>query len=165
MSYRKNSFENGRKQKFNFIYFVGAAAAVFVALIVPVRIANIQKNQNNGVYYVNPAMTTVSSGSISQVPVNSVISSKLAGKSSFVNNVAFDSGKSVVFSGNIHDTVFTSDSQKKSQSFANDVVNSAVLKPELEDNFISIRITIPGVGQIPVTTEITFPLDVISGKF
>ena len=165
MSYRKNSFENGRKQKFNFIYFVGAAAAVFVALIVPVRIANIQKNQNNGVYYVNPAMTTVSSGSISQVPVNSVISSKLSGKSSFVNNVAFDSGKSVVFSGNIHDTVFTSDSQKKSQSFANDVVNSAVLKPELEDNFISIRITIPGVGQIPVTTEITFPLDVISGKF
>ena len=165
MSYRKNSFENGRKQKFNFIYFVGAAAAVFVALIVPVRIANIQKNQNNGVYYVNPAMTTVSSGSISQVPVNSVISSKLAGKSSFVNNVAFSSGKSVVFSGNIHDTVFTSDSQKKSQSFANDVVNSAVLKPELEDNFISIRITIPGVGQIPVTTEITFPLDVISGKF
>lgn len=165
MSYRKNSFENGRKQKFNFIYFVGAAAAVFVALIVPVRIANIQKNQNNGVYYVNPAMTTVSSGSISQVPVNSVISSKLTGKSSVVNNVAFDSGKSVVFSGNIHDTVFTSDSQKKSQSFANDVVNSAVLKPELEDNFISIRITIPGVGQIPVTTEITFPLDVISGKF
>ena len=44
-------------------------------------------------------------------------------------------------------------------------MNSAVLKPELEDNFISIRITIPGVGQIPVTTEITFPLDVISGKF
>lgn len=165
MSYRKNSFENGRKQKFNFIYFVGAAAAVFVALIVPVRIANIQKNQNNGVYYVNPAMTTVSSGSISQVPVNSVISSKLAGKSSFVNNVAFDSRKSVVFSGNIHDNVFSSDSQNNPQSFARDVVNAAVLKPELEDNFISIRITIPGVGQIPVTTEITFPLDVISGKF
>ena len=165
MSYRKNSFENGRKQKFNFIYFVGAAAAVFVALIVPVRIANIQKNQNNGVYYVNPAMTTVSSGSISQVPVNSVISSKLAGKSSFVNNVAFDSGKSVVFSGNIHDNVFSSDSQNNPQSFARDVVNAAVLKPELEDNSISIRITIPGVGQIPVTTEITFPLDVISGKF
>ena len=165
MSYRKNSFENGRKQKFNFIYFVGAAAAVFVALIVPVRIANIQKNQNNGVYYVNPAMTTVSSGSISQVPVNSVISSKLAGKSSFVNNVAFDSRKSVVFSGNIHDNVFSSGSQNNPQSFARDVVNAAVLKPELEDNSISIRITIPGVGQIPVTTEITFPLDVISGKF
>ena len=144
---------------------VGAAAAVCAKLIVPTRLEKKKKNQNNSIYYVNPAMVPVPNGSIARVPVNSVISSKLAGKSSFVNNVAFDSGKSVVFSGNIHDTVFTSDSQKKSQSFANDVVNSAVLKPELEDNFISIRITIPGVGQIPVTTEITFPLDVISGKF
>lgn len=165
MSYRKNSFENERKQKYNFVYFIGAAAAVFVALIVPVRIANVQKNQNNGIYYVNPPMATVSGGSIAQVPVNSVISSKLSGNGSFGNNVAFNSGKSVVFSGNIHDNVFSSDSQNDLQSFARDVINASVLKPELEDNSISIRITIPGVRQIPVTTEITFPLDVISGKF
>ena len=165
MSYRKNSFENNKKHKYNFGYLIGAAAAIVVALIVPVRLANVQKNQNNSIYYVNPAMVSVPNGSIAQVPVNSVISSKLAGKSSFVNNVAFDSGKSVVFSGNIHDNVFSSDSQNNPQSFARDVVNAAVLKPELEDNSISIRITIPGVGQIPVTTEITFPLDVISGKF
>ena len=165
MSYRKNSCENTRKHKYNFVYLVGAAAAVFAALIVPARLANVQKNQNNGIYYVHPAMTAVSGGSIAQVPVSSVVSSKLSGKSSFVNNVAFDSGKSVVFSGNINDNVFSSDSQNNPQSFARDVVNAAVLKPELEDNSISIRITIPGVGQIPVTTEITFPLDVISGKF
>ena len=165
MSYRKNSCENTRKHKYNFVYLVGAAAAVFVALIVPARLANVQKNQNNSIYYVHPAMTAVSGGSIAQVPVNSVISSKLSGNGSFGNNVAFNSGKSVVFSGNIHDNVFSSDSQNNPQSFARDVVNAAVLKPELEDNSISIRITIPGVRQIPVTTEITFPLDVISGKF
>ena len=168
MSYRKNSCENTRKHKYNFVYLVGAAAAVFAALIVPARLANVQKNQNNGIYYVHPAMTAVSGGSIAQVPVSSVVSSRLSGRSSFGNNVAFDSGKSVVFSGNIHDNVFSSDSQNKqniSHSFASDVINASVLKPELEENSISIRITIPGVGQIPVTTEITFPLDVMSGKF
>lgn len=165
MSYRKNSFENGRKQKFNFVYLMGAAAAVFVALIVPVRLANIQENQNNGIGYVNPAMTAVSGGSVAQMPVNSVFSSKLSRQGISGNNIAFDSGKSVVVSGNIHETVFSSDSQKKSQNFASDVGNAAVLKPEFEENSISIRITFPRVGQIPVTTEFTFPLDVISGKF
>lgn len=165
MSYRKNSCENTRKHRYNFVYLAGAAAAVFAALIVPARLANVQKNQNNGIYYVHPAMTAVSGGSIAKVPLNSVISSKLSGNGSFGNNVAFDSGKSVVFSGNIHDNVFSSDSQNDLQSFARDVINASVLKPELEENSISIRITIPGVGQIPVTTEITFPLDVMSGKF
>ena len=34
-----------------------------------------------------------------------------------------------------------------------------------EDKTISIRITIPGIGQVPVTAEVKLPVNVSSGYF
>lgn len=163
MSYRKNSESAGKKQKFNFTYALGAVAAAAVfALFIPFNLVNEKNEQSTGTYYVNPFMT-VPGNTISQVTLNKGMSA--VKNSNLMNNVSFDSGKSVLVSGNIKDTVFSSDSQEKSQNFAQNIGSVDVLRPEFEENTISIRITIPGVGQIPVTTEFSLPVRVMSGKF
>ena len=92
------------------------------------------------------------------------------------NNVSFDSGKSTVISGNIDSTVLKSGksvmarnvstssnaAQKAPISF---VGNNEVelLRPEFET--ISIKITLPGIDSVPVTTEVQLPMDVVSGRY
>ena len=39
-----------------------------------------------------------------------------------------------------------------------------VLRPDFQDEAISIKITVPGMGDFPVTTEINVPMDIVSGR-
>lgn len=167
MTYRKNAEKSVKKTKIDFKYAFGAVAAVALfAIFIPVRAANLQKNQNSNSYFINSLMASaIPANSISQSALNGGFSASVAKNVNSGNNVAFDSGKSVLISGNIHETAFSSsDSKSKSRSFAQNIGNSDVLRPEFEENAISIRITIPVVGQLPVTTEISLPLSAKSGK-
>ena len=39
-----------------------------------------------------------------------------------------------------------------------------MLRPDFQDEAISIKITVPGMGDIPVTTEINVPMELVSGR-
>ena len=153
----KFSKTTGRKtepqNKFSFhnLGYVGvaAAAAAVFALVIPVRINSAKVQPSASVAPVMPLAA---------------------------NNVSFDSGKSTVISGNIDSTVLKSGksvmarnvstssnaAQKAPISF---VGNNEVelLRPEFET--ISIKITLPGIDSVPVTTEVQLPMDVVSGRY
>ena len=166
MSYRKNAEKSAKKTKPGFKYAFGAVAAVAAfAFFVPLRSVNLQ-NQNSNSYFTNSVISSaISSNSISQSALNSGFSSPVAKNVNSKNNVEFNSEKSVLISGNIHETIFSSDSKEKSYNFVQNIGNSDVLRPEFKESVISIRITIPNVGQVPASTEIFLPLSVRLGKF
>ena len=86
-------------------------------------------------------------------------------KASNVNNVSYDSGRSVAISGNIQDVVLSSENQRKNNSsFVKNVSEVDVLRPDFQDEAISIKITVPGMGDFPVTTEINVPMELVSGR-
>ena len=45
-----------------------------------------------------------------------------------------------------------------------DFIDYDVFRPDFGEDKISIRITVPGVDTLPVSTEIELPLDVIKGQ-
>ena len=97
----------------------------------------------------------------SSVPISAVSAN---GKSS-ANNVSFDSGRSVVVSGNIKDVVLSSENKRKAvPSFTKNVNDVDVLRPDFQDEAINIKITVPGMGDFPVTTEINLPVEFVSGR-
>ena len=49
-------------------------------------------------------------------------------------------------------------------SFAKNVSDVDVLRPDFQDEAISIKITVPGMGDFPVTTEINLPMELVSGR-
>lgn len=155
MAYSKNAGQAKKTSNINYKYIASAAAAAAVfALIVPIRL----KTSTPG---ANPNAMTVASNVNTVVPVTSASNSAV-----IANNVSFDSGRSVLVSGNIHETVLSSESKRKEQTgFTRNVKEVEVFRPELEDEAISIRITVPGVGEIPVVTEINVPRGVISGRY
>jgi len=114
---------------------VAAAAAAVFALIIPVRINSAK----------TPAAAPASATVASSVPITA-------------SNVSFDSGKSTVISGNIGSAVLHSGRPVLVGN--NDV---ELLRPELET--ISIKITLPGIDDVPVTTEVQLPMGVISGRY
>ena len=53
----------------------------------------------------------------------------------------------------------------RENSIANKLLNNVtVVKPDIDDKSISIRITIPGFDSVPVITEIKVPVNVIAGQ-
>ena len=46
----------------------------------------------------------------------------------------------------------------------NEFIDYDVFRPNFGEDKISIRITVPGVDTLPVSTEIELPLDVITGQ-
>ena len=74
--------------------------------------------------------------------------------------------KSIVYSGN-EPVLLNGNLQRniKEKRYANNLLNNiTVVKPDIDDNSISIRITIPGFDSVPVTTEIMLPVNVITGQ-
>ena len=55
-------------------------------------------------------------------------------------------------------------SRKNAASFTKNVRDVDVLKPDFQNDAISIKITVPGMGETPVTTEINLPMDFVSGR-
>ncbi len=153
MAYKNNVTKARRTSNVNIKYGLTAvAAAALFALVIPVTLNSNKKNS----VATQPALASVSS--VSQI---SNSTSAIA-----ANNVSINSGRNVLVSGNMLDTVIRPeagiDNGKTLVKKAKDV---EVLRPELEDETISIRISVPGPGEIPVVTEINLPMGAISGKF
>jgi hypothetical protein len=108
---------------------------------------------------------TASDNSVVSQLATSVTANSAANVSYNQKNLSFDSGRSVVVSGNIQDVVLSSESQRKNNTpFASKNVNDVVLKPDFQDEAISIKITVPGMREFPVTTEINLPMELVSGR-
>ena len=161
MAYSKNIGKFTQKSRFRNITYMasGIAAAAVVAIALPLGLkANAASSESSAVAAA-PLIQSVNS--VSAVPITAVST----GSSTSANNVGFDSGRSVVVSGNIQDVVLSSENQRKNgTSFAKNVNGVDVLRPDFQDEAISIKITVPGMGDIPVTTEINVPMELVSGR-
>lgn len=145
MTYSKNVAKSSGKKYSYYSYAAGIAAAAALAFFIPL---NINKSAEsvaaaNGVSTIMPISATTSA-----------------------NNVSFNSGRSVLVSGNIQETIISSNKDENIQSaITQNAKNVDVLRPNFGDESISIRITVPGMGSTPVVTEITLPTEIVSGRF
>ncbi len=161
MAYSRNVGKVPQKSPFKVISYVasGVAAAAVLALVLPLGLKSNKASTEAPAVAATPLIQSVSS--VSAVPVTAVSNGTKANG----NNVAFDSGRSVVVSGNIQNVVLSSEKQRKnSASFARNVSGVDVLRPDFQDEAISIKITVPGMGDFPVTTEINVPMELVSGR-
>ena len=162
MAYSKNVGKVPLKSPFKVISYVasGIAAAAVLALVLPLGLKSNQASTEGSAIAASSVIQTV--GPVSTVPMTAVS----AGPRATGNNVSFDSGRSVVVSGNIQDVVFSSENQRKNgAAFAKNVGGVDVLRPDFQDEAISIKITVPGMGDFPVTTEINVPMELVSGRY
>ncbi|BDC92437.1 Putative zinc-finger [Treponema bryantii] len=159
MAYNRNVLKAPRKSSFRVITYVasGIAAAAVLALVLPLGLKSKQASTEVSAVEKTRLFQSVSSGST--VPITAVST----GARTSDNNVPFDSGRSVVVSGNIQDVVLSS-KNKNNPVFTRNVNDVDVLRPDFQDEAISIKITVPGMGDFPVTTEINVPMDLVSGR-
>jgi len=160
MAYSKNIGKVPEKSPFKIISYVasGVAAAAVLALVIPLGLKS-NKAASASTVITSPLIQSVSS--VSAVPITAVSTNAATS----ANNVGYDSGRSVVVSGNIQDVVLSSEKQRRNKtSFAKNVNGVDVLRPDFQDEAISIKITVPGMGDFPVTTEINVPMEVVSGR-
>ena len=146
MSYNKNSIKANKKPHFmNLTYIISAAAAaVMLALFIPVGL-NSRKNT------VVPEMTS----SQNMFPMNN-----------FANNISFGSGNNMVISGNMNDMLSQYVSRIGYMDVFDEIDSLDLLRPDfVDDNKISIRITVPKVGDIPLTGELATIGIVLSGNY
>ena len=173
MAYSRNVGKVPQKSPFKVISYVasGVAAAAVLALVLPLGFKGSEAKVDGGVGAVSTVASTVINSplihsvgtglGVSSVPVSSV-STKV---NASANNVSFDSGRSVVVSGNIKDVVLSSENKRKAvPSFTKNVNDVDVLRPDFQDEAINIKITVPGMGDFPVTTEINLPVEFVSGR-
>ncbi len=171
MAYSRNIGKTAQKSPFKVISYVasGVAAAAVLALVLPFGLKSngAESGVSNATAVASDVINSTlihSVASTSSVPISTV--STKNNKNTSANNVSFDSGKSVVISGNIQDVVLSSENQRKNaSSFAKNVKDGDVLKHDFQDEAISIKITVPGMGEFPVTTEINLPMDFVSGRY
>ncbi len=157
MAYSKNSEKSKKSNKLHLGYIATAAAAAAVfALIIPIRLntsATSTSNPITGSGFGTTSVATVSA---------------ISGSSSTIaaNNVAINSGRNVLVSGNMQGTVnHPGTGVKENSALMKYTKEIEVLRPDLEDEQISIRISVPRVGEIPVVTEVNVPMGIMSGKF
>ena len=162
MAYSRNVGKVPQKSPFKVISYVasGVAAAAVLALVLPLGLKSKQASSGASAVVTSPLIQSVSS--VSAVPITAVST----GAQTSANNVSFDSGRSVVVSGNIQDVVLSSEKvRKNSSTFSRNVNDVDVLRPDFQDEAISIKITVPGMGDFPVTTEINVPMELVSGRY
>lgn len=161
MAYSKNTGKASQNNQFRpkLYHISAAAAAAVVAFIIPFTL----KSGNNPKASEIAASNSVVSQLASSVTANSAANVSYSNNNN--KNLAFDSGRSVVVSGNIQDVALSSETQRKNNTpFANKNVNDVVLRPDFQDEAISIKITVPGMGENPVTAEINLPVEFVSGR-
>ncbi len=161
MAYSRNIGKVPQKSPFKIVSYVasGVAAAAVLALVLPLGLKSNQASSEASTVVTAPLIQSVKS--VSAVPVTAVSTNA----SLSANNVGYDSGRSVVVSGNIQDVVLSSEKKRKnSSSFTKNVSDVDVLRPDFQDEAISIKITVPGMGDFPVTTEINVPMELVSGR-
>ena len=175
MNYSKHTKFTEKKPTAGIKYFIpAAAAAAVIALVVPLRLNSSVKNT------ASQQQVVASTASVAPTMVSTVASPMVASEiPANVRNVSVGGGKGVVISGNIHESVLPSASIGTSgtnNSFVQNVSNSTIEKKLIqdvdvfrpgfiEDKTISIKITVPGMNAVPVTTEIELPVSVTTGQF
>lgn len=151
---------------------------------------NHSKNINNYTKYLIPSIAAVAAAFLIAVvlPLNlksslepsNEIAQNVVTRIPSVQEVSLGSGRSVVISGNIHNTILPQmDYNAKPIEFSSTrryqnprkernqhlIKNYQVFSPNIgEEDKISIRITIPSVSTTPVSTEIELPLNVLLGQ-
>ena len=169
MAYSRNIGKVPQKSPFKVISYAasGLAAAAVLALVLPLGFKSSDSKTTSSAAALasnvisSPLIQSVGSGMGASVPITSV---STTGKAS-ASNVSFDSGRSVVVSGNIQDVVLSSENKRKTvSSFTKNVSDVDVLRPDFQDEAINIKITVPGMGDFPVTTEINLPMELVSGR-
>ena len=162
MAYNRNVGRLPQKSPFKVVSYVasGIAAAAVLALVLPLGLKSKQASSGASAVVTSPLIQSVSS--VSAVPITAVST----GAQASANNVSFDSGRSVIVSGNIQDIVLSSEKVRKNNSaFSRNVNDVDVLRPDFQEEAISIKITVPGMGDFPVTTEINLPMEYVSGRY
>lgn len=156
----KKKMESAYRTKYLIPSVAAVAAAFLIAVVLP---TNLKSSLNTGSNQV-----VASNNIVSRIPS--------------ATDVSLGGGRSVVISGNIHESILPSsgndvvpmgiDVAAKNASAvvpvaANDhlIKNYEVFSPDIgNEEKISIRITVPGVNTTPVFTEIELPLNVIMGQ-
>lgn len=150
----------------SFKYFAMAAAAVVaVAFIVPLRFNSGKQN-----------LTAQSQTAMTSIP----------SYTQTANNVSLNSGRSVVISGNINGTVFPPEYNREyghdhhnhdhrykygcgpsTVQYQKDMIRDVeMFRPDFKDEkTISIKISIPGMGDGPIPSDFPLPEFVITGSF
>lgn len=152
MSFSKNtgrkSYSENKPIFRNIGYVACAAAAVAIfALVLPLRTAT--KTQNSAaVASVTPE-------------INSNIVS-LPSRTSHVDNLAVRFNSQKNSQGFVTNVNSSGNSQNQNQLTIIPDNDVELLRPELDS--ISIKITLPGIDSVPVTTEVNVPMDVVSGR-
>ena len=164
MAYSRNVGKVPQKSPFKVISYAasGVAAAAVLALVLPLgfRSNKAASSAVSSTVVASPFIQSVNT--VSNIPITAVSTNSKA----TANNVGYDSGRSVVVSGNIQDVVLSSETQRKNSSSVTKNVNDVdVIKPDFQDEAISIKITVPGMGDFPVTTEINVPMELVSGRY
>ena len=164
MAYSKNIGKLPQKSPFKAISYLasGVAAAAVLALVIPAGLKGNKANPASA--SLAAANQTVSNNIVNTVTALPVSTNSATNVSLNNKNVSFDSGRSVVVSGNIQDVVLASKNQRNIASFAKNVNDVDVLRPDFKEDAISIKITVPGMGDIPVTAEINLPMELTSGR-
>lgn len=164
MNYSKNTRASREKFSSNFRYVIPvAAAAAILAVVLPVRSFN-----------ATPVITEEEE--VVQAPQVATVTNQITVPS----NVSFNNEHGVVISGNIHEAVIpvkNTETENSNGSFLRQKISERknkdkkdlikeyeVFRPAFsEDKTISIRITVPGMDTVPITTEIELPVDVLTG--
>ena len=172
MAYSRNVGKVSQKSSFKVISYVasGVAAAAVLALVLPLGLKTSDSKSGEAstgtvasTVINSPLIQSVHAGvGASSVPITAVSG---GGKTTSASNVSFDSGRSVLVSGNIQGIVLSSENKRKAvSSFTKNVNDVDVLRPDFQDEAINIKITVPGMGDFPVTTEINLPVEFVSGR-
>lgn len=166
MNYSKNTRASRDKFSSNFKYVIPvAAAAAILAVVLPVRSFN-----NTPIINIEDELAQASQVATVVNQINPPP----------VSNVSLKNEHGVVISGNIHEAVIpvkASVSEESNTSFLRQKISDKknkdkkdliteyeVFRPAFsEDKTISIRITVPGMDTVPITTEIELPVDVLTG--
>ena len=167
MAYSKNVGKLPQKSPFKVISYVasGVAAAAVLALVIPAGLKSNKASASAAVAATNQTVSNIVNSVTNTVTALPVSTNSATNVSLNNKNVSFDSGRSVVVSGNIQDVVLASKNQKgNTASFAKNVNDVDVLRPDFMEDAISIKITVPGMGDIPVTAEINLPMELTSGR-
>ena len=167
MAYSKNVGKPPQKSPFKVISYVasGVAAAAVLALVIPAGLKGTKTTAASTAVASNTQTVSNIVNSVTNSVTALPVSTNSATNVSLNNkNVSFDSGRSVVVSGNIQDVVLASKNQRNIASFAKNVNDVDVLRPDFKEDAISIKITVPGMGDIPVTAEINLPMELTSGR-
>lgn len=154
MNYAKNTrnvYRGNFTSSFKYIVPAMAAAAVF-AVILPMGLNSNATNAPAAVAQAEPAVST---------PAVAALSSQSSMNSNSGNVISGNIPKEVV-NTSLAQTV---SSNKGKQNMQNMIEDVDVFRPNFDnENNISIKITVPGINAVPVTTEFKFPADITTGN-